>query len=169
MARPQRQVGYVTLRDEDAAIQRRRRHLYCDAHDRPKRQPGPKPRSPFGDLFSDTRFAQSLQRVVAQPNFRGNLSGYPRRKRSEKDCDKGRCPKCETNVLVSRTGITSEAQLEEICRGLMKDIDEGLGMRAPRSTGHGQTALGCQEGRRFDSHAPSRCEIRARDPLGRRS
>jgi len=44
----------------------------------------------------------------------------------EKDSDKGWCPKCEANVLVSRTGLSREAQLEKICRGLMQDIDEVL-------------------------------------------
>ena len=44
----------------------------------------------------------------------------------EKDSDKGWCPKCETNVLVTRTGQSREAQLEHICRGLMQDIDEVL-------------------------------------------
>lgn len=44
----------------------------------------------------------------------------------EKDSDKGWCPKCETHVLVERSGITREALLEKACSGLLQDIDEVL-------------------------------------------
>jgi len=74
---------YVTDRDEDAANQRLKRHLYGDAYDRSKQPPRPKPRSPFEDLSEDARFAQSLQRVLPQRGLRGDPFGYLRRQRPE--------------------------------------------------------------------------------------
>lgn len=44
----------------------------------------------------------------------------------EKDEDKGWCPKCETHVLVERTGLSREARLEQACLGLLQDVDEVL-------------------------------------------
>ena len=44
----------------------------------------------------------------------------------EKESDKGWCPRCESNVLVSRTGLSRETQLEITCEGLLRDIEEVL-------------------------------------------
>ena len=44
----------------------------------------------------------------------------------EKDGDKGWCPKCETHVLVAKTGESRETQLERACRNLLQDIYEIL-------------------------------------------
>lgn len=44
----------------------------------------------------------------------------------EKDGDKGWCLKCETHVLVERTGLSREARLEKALEGLLQDIDEVL-------------------------------------------
>jgi hypothetical protein len=44
----------------------------------------------------------------------------------EKNGDKGWCPRCETHVLVTKTGRSMATRLEGALRGLLQDIAEVL-------------------------------------------